>query len=100
MPAKKSVYKIAALGILSVISVIPVAHAKLQLDPDTPDWEIPIFERCTLVNTDTDQGHKERLVLFVEDCELPLKYFENHGWKLIANETEFITLEKEKDSLK
>jgi len=96
MPAK-SLYAMAALGILSATSVIPIAYAKLELDPDTPDWMIPIFQRCTLAYTDTDHGHKERLVLFSEDCLLPLKYFESHGWKFLTNESEFITLEKVRD---
>ena len=95
MPAK-SLYTIAALGILSAISVMPIAYAKLELDPNTPDWMIPIFQRCTLAYTEADHGHKERLVLFSEDCLIPLKYFENHGWKFLTNESEFITLEKNK----
>jgi hypothetical protein len=95
MPAK-SLYTIVALRILSATSVIPIAYAKLELDPNTPDWMIPIFQRCTLAYTDAERGHKERLVLFSEDCLLPLKYFESHGWKFLTNESEFITLEKDK----
>lgn len=95
MPAK-SLYTIAALGILSATSVMPIAYAKLELDPNTPEWMIPIFQRCTLAYTEADHGHKERLVLFSEDCLIPLKYFENHGWKFLTNESEFITLEKNK----
>jgi hypothetical protein len=95
MPAK-SLYTIAALGILSVSSVMPIAFAKLELDPNTPDWMIPIFQRCTLAYTQADHGHKEKLVLFSEDCLIPLKYFESHGWKFLTNEGEFITLEKDK----
>jgi len=95
MPAK-SLYTIAALGILSATSVMPMAYAKLELDPNTPDWMISIFQRCTLAHTQADHGHKERLVLFSEDCLIPLKYFESHGWKFVTNESEFITLEKDK----
>lgn len=95
MPAK-SLYTIAALGILSATSVMPIAYAKLELDPNTPEWMIPIFQRCTLAYTEADHGHKERLVLFSEDCLIPLKYFESHGWKFLTNESEFITLEKNK----
>lgn len=95
MPAK-SLYTIAALGILSATSVMPIAYAKLELDPNTPDWMILVFQRCTLAYTQADHGHKERLVLFSEDCLIPLKYFESHGWKFLTNESEFITLEKDK----
>lgn len=95
MPAK-SLYTIAALGILSATSVMPITFAKLELDPNTPDWMIPIFQKCTLAYTQADHGHKERLVLFSEDCLIPLKYFESHGWKFLTNESEFITLEKDK----
>ena len=96
MPAK-SLYTISALGILSATSVIPIACARLELDPNTPDWMIPIFQRCTLAYIEADHGHKEILALFSEDCLLPLKYFESHGWKFLTNESEFITLEKDKD---
>lgn len=84
------------MGILSVTSVMPIAYAKLELDPNTPDWMIPIFQRCTLAYTQADHGQKEKLVLFSEDCLIPLKYFESHGWKFLTNESEFITLEKDK----